>query len=364
MSTCTLSFLVLTNVITSSMLNIIMPILVTHYESIYFILMMSGLQFCVIFFLIYGTMIGFRFYRPKNIGTLVWIGIYNTGMAICMIYGANPSRTPIVIQVIVSSLVILPSVLFTKYILNKRVVYDKNYIVPSIVSLALSVIISLIPFFTNFTLMGFFWIMLFLTGVIFRSAFSIMQEKYIMDTKEYTLLNKITIVFYSRIFQFLTMITFFWLEFLIGYSDKPADALVNSIDSFVNDGTAFFLLEFFVGSYLLNYIFAVYLNSISTNYNMISTIAVNPLTVTFFTIFPRFNPGIKYELYITIPGLFFSVLSVWLWLKGERKDTEAHDEYTPINSEITDPNHDVLSPIASTDLSYNALSSDNLLVDP
>ncbi|AYV78840.1 MAG: hypothetical protein Edafosvirus37_14, partial [Edafosvirus sp.] len=52
---------------------------------------------------------------------------------------------------------------------------------------------------------------------------------------------------------------------------------------------------------------------------MIASAIINPLTIVFFTIFDNLNSGIKYPLYVIIPGLFCSIIATILWIKGEKK---------------------------------------------
>lgn len=330
-------------ILTSAILSIIMPVLVPYYESIYFILVMTSLQFCIIFGILLLIVSKCKLSKPKNIKILAWSGFTNAMMAIFMIYSVDPSRTPIVIQCILSGAVILPSVIFTKHILNKKVIYDMYYIGPSIVCLIISIILSFVPLSSEWSPMAVVWIFIFAIGIVFRSLFSILQEKYIVDTKDYTFINKISLVFYSRVFQFLTMLLFYWLEYVMGYKkNSPQDEFVESITTFGTNISAFMLLEGFVLAYFASFIINVYLNVISTNYNMISSSAGNALTAVFFTIFSSLNNGFSFPLQYMIPCVLFSVMSIIFWIKGETKIS-----YVNLNS---DQQNRLLSPTEGENL--------------
>ncbi len=327
-----IAFLIAGNVITGAIQSILMPIIVTYYESLYFVMLISSLIFLIVFNIVFLIMTNCKPFCPNKLKILVFSGIFNALSAILLIYCANPDRTPIVIQAILAGTIILPSVGFTRYILRKKIQYDKRYIVPSVIFLLVSVGISLIPLYSTWTPMAGVWILIFFTGVVFRSAFSILQEKYIIDTKDYTLLNKIVIVCFSRWSQLVVVISFYWLEFVIGNTHNPNSAFENSVTSFFTDDEAFWLVFGFIVAYLLSYVFAVYLNSISTNYNMILSIIINPITISFFKIFSQFNRGENYPVYVIFLCIGTGTISVLLWIKGEDKT-----KYTLIDEELNQP---------------------------
>ena len=67
------------------------------------------------------------------------------------------------------------------------------------------------------------------------------------------------------------------------------------------------------------FMLGIYVNSISTNYTMITKVVISPSVAIFFTIFSDLNPGLKYPLWIVIVTVIASIISVILWLKGESK---------------------------------------------
>jgi len=335
---------------TGAILGSIMPILVTHYDSMYFILVMTSIQFCIIFG-ISSAILGCG--KPKNNSTLILSGFTNGLMSICMLYTVNAIRTPIVLQSILSATIILPSVVFTKYFLKKNVLYEKKYIIPSVVFLCGSIVLSIIPMSSTWSIMSIVWTIIFACGIIFRSIFSILQEKYIVDTKDFTFHNKIILVFYSRIYQLITLLLFFWLEDIIGYKKSSlCDGIIQGFTAFSTNFWAFVLLESFVIVYVASFIANVYLNSISTNYNMISSSVGNNLTIIFFEVFPFLNKGISISIEYLIPCMIMNIISTILWIKGENikksnqpkqtnESTVLDDEASPLISLGTRFNSDI-----------------------
>jgi hypothetical protein len=78
------------------------------------------------------------------------------------------------------------------------------------------------------------------------------------------------------------------------------------------------MLQLFIYDCLALYLFSIYLNSISTNYNMILTNLTNQSVAIFFAIFPHLNAGIHASIPITILSLAFNILSVVLWINAEK----------------------------------------------
>lgn len=325
-----IAFLIIGITLNGAFQSIVVPILDTHYKSIYFILLSSSSQFCLCFAIIYLVKVRNNIRRPRNLGTLIIAGIFNGLMSICLIYSSDPTRTPVILQSILSGIVILPSVIGTKLFLNKKVKYNGKYTIPSIVFLLMAIGISTIPLWHDWHWSSGIWIVVFIAGTIFRSVFNIFQEKYFIDTQDTTLDNKITNVFYIRLTHLCVTVCFFWLEFFIGYSNNPWYDFVESMHTFVRNPIQMGLLEGFVLSYIMLYMMGVWLNTISTNYNMITAVAATPANAVFFTIFPKLNPGIQYPIAVIIPSLFCAMASIVLWVKGESNEPE----YKPVYADI------------------------------
>lgn len=106
--------------VTGSILNIIIPILTTQYESLYYILFVTSIEFLIIFgFLLLIFKKGKSLNPPKKI-IIFFSGLFNALMGIFGVYTSNPDRTPIVMQTIITGLAIIPSVILTKFLLKKK----------------------------------------------------------------------------------------------------------------------------------------------------------------------------------------------------------------------------------------------------
>lgn len=304
---------------TNSAQGIIIPILTEYYHSFFFILIITSMQFTVLFGVAYLIIFKGSPKLPEKKLVLLSSGLSNGLMAICLIYSASPNRTPIMIQTILAGLPILPSALFRKFLINRIVIYHKWFILSSVAFLLTAIGLSTIPVDQGGDTKMIPWILLYAVGIIFLSLYNVLQEKYITETEDYSLQNKISLIFYSRLIQLIVVIAFSWLEIVIGYNKSPLDVFIESAKKFVHNGIAFGLLEGFVISYILSYIMCVYLNTISTNFTMITPIISNPIVVLFFTIFEEFNDGIVYPLWLIILCILLSLIGALLWLKGETR---------------------------------------------
>jgi hypothetical protein len=270
---------------------------------------------------IYNKTIKNIFRLPKKIFLVILCGIFNALMSISFIYSANPERTPVIIQSIFLGLVIFPTVLFRKILLKKEIKYNIKFIIPSVILLIISVIIACIPllsFIKNNNLKNFVWIIGYMLAIFLMSIDNTMQEKYIMESGDNTISNKIKLAFYTSLFQIITLVCFFWVEYLFGYTNNPIKSFKNSFISFFESFRKIIILQLFIWDCLLLYLFSILLNAYSTNYNMILTNLTNQSVAIFFSIFSNLNNGIKAPLYITIPSLVLNIISVILWVPGEK----------------------------------------------
>ena len=237
---------------------------------------MTSIQFTIIFGIAYLVVHKMKPHLPDHKMTIFWSGVFSAGMSLFKVYASHPERTPPVMQSILAGLAILPNVIFTKVILKKNVVYVKKFIIPSLILLIASIGISVIPLTSNWNPMSILWICMYLIGMVCRSLYCVMQEKYLTDSKDVSVKNKITIMFYTRVVHIVVIIPFFWLEYVIGYTNTPFAALGNSFVEFFTKVREGWMLEGFILAYLTFYIFSVYLNSVSSNYNMIASVAIGP----------------------------------------------------------------------------------------
>jgi len=306
-------------ILTGSIEHISIPLMVTYFNSLYFIIMTSSLHGCLNFGFLLLLLTKGQFRKPREIKTTLLAGSFNAIMSMCFIYSANPERTPVMIQSIFLGLAILPTVIFRKYIIHKIITYDRNYIIPSLSLLILSIILVMIPLLNQqYDWSKSYWILGYILAIILLSLDGTLQEKYIIDTNDNTLTNKISFAFYTSLCQVMTLIMMFWIEYIFGYTNTPFNAFFESAKIFVSNFWTFCILELFIIDCLVLYLLTVHLNSISTNYNMILTNLTNQSVAIFFIIFPQLNHGIQYPIFIVICSLILNIISVFLWMKGEK----------------------------------------------
>lgn len=321
----TLPKLLISSILMNTAICILTPIMTEQYESIYFILLMTTLQLCIITFIAYTIN---KTHKPTTTNNRIpiIIGLFDATTSICMLYSSNPNRTPIIIQVILSNTTIIPSAFFTKYILKKHITYDYKYIISSLILLTISIILTVLTTSTTSTTSKYthspFWTLMYFTSTICGSAYAIYQEKYMTHEKN-TNRNKLNLMLTSESTQILILLTLFWLEYLIGYTNSPYIAFKHSFTHFLKP-TNFLLMELLILIYILNYIIGINLNTISTNYNMISITIVGPLTILFFKIFTEFD-STSTSTYNTFTILICSITSTILWIMGEKHEqNESH----------------------------------------
>lgn len=341
-------------VILGSFQAIIIPIIADVYTSPYFVLVVNGSEFCIFFMLLALVVCKGRipFPHTEDLKSVISCGVYSAFMSIGLYYASSPERTPVVFQSILQSLVILPSFIFSKLLLNKPMLYIKKYITLSVILLFASVVITAIPLTSKWSWMAFLWVMIFLVGKTCRGASNVYQEKYLREVRNELspLQNKVLLGFWSRVIQLGVTGAMFWIEYVIGYSDHPWKDFSHSINMFLSAKTQFWFLQSFIFSFIILYGVSIYLNSISTNYNMITAVATNPATAIFFTVFPKFNTGIVIPIEYVIPGLVCSVLSVIFWILGERKISyvELFDDDRHSSRLVDTPSGSINSSRAST----------------
>lgn len=311
-------------IFTGSIQHITLPLIVGYYPSLYFIIIASSLHGC----LNYGVLLlSLSKCHPTRImrnilrtqwKTILIAGTGNALMSLCFIYSADPRRTPVVIQSIFLGLAILPTVGFRKFLLNKKTIYIPKFIVPSVIILVMSVILSVVPLFIlDNDMSQSWWILGYMMAIVLLSFDNTMQEKYVTDTKDPGIINKLTFAFSTSVCQVIVLLCFCWTEWVFGNSEDPVPAFTESLNEFVTEWSSFLFLELFILDCLALYLVSIYLNSMSTNYNMILTNLTNQSVAIFFIIFPSLNTGIHYPIYIVLPTLLLNCISVFLWIKGE-----------------------------------------------
>lgn len=313
-----LILLILLVIVTGSIQHISVPILVTIYPSLYFILVFTSLHGLINFFIvlnIYSCVKKIPLTKPKEIKLIGLAGIINALMSISFVYSSNPQRTPILVQSIFLGLAILPTVLLRRLILNRKTVYDWKWTGSSLVFLFSSIIVSISPLFSE-GLAGFSpWILLYIFAIFLLGLDNVLQENYAVKTNDFSIFNKLRFATGTSFFQLITLILLCWLDPILGYNSETIDDIVQSLKMFAQNPI---YLELFIINCLILYVMLIQVNEISSNYNMILTTIMNQSVAIFFTLFPSFNNGLAFPIKITLTSLVLSGISVFLWIKGER----------------------------------------------
>lgn len=299
-------------IVTSSIQGILIPKIVSSFQSMYLLLLIIAGIFAILLTIIHGIFVR-QPYKPKYFEYVVYIAMFNTFESVAMIYSANPSRTPILIQTILVGIVILPTAFLTRYYLQKQVVYKQHLIIPSIIFLIASLVISSLPLYSEWHWMSILWISLYAFGVVSISFYNIMQEKSMIVEDRHDATHKLSIITYAAVLKFLFIIPLFPVEWL--FLDDPLSSALSDIEVFK---TNWMIVIGFCVTYTVTCILAVNLNSLSTNMNMISSTMVNIIVMTYYSIFPPAN-SVRYPLLIIIACMILNVHSIVFWHFGETR---------------------------------------------
>lgn len=304
--------------------GIIIPLLTLKFPSMFFISFWTSAEITFILFLI---MLGFlwkdiRMFKLQD-GWLLVIssGICCALMSIAKVYASDPNKTPPIMQSTLQSITIVFTVIFSKLLLDKQVSYDLKLIIPS-VCLLLQAIFVPFAFKIAEELLDkkYAWILLYTFGIGMRGLYTVLQEKYFIQTNDGSLENKIKLLFYSNLIQLICVTSSFPLEYVVGNSEDPLRDFVVSLKMLGTDPNVSLLFHGFTLAYFIFLGFTIYLTTISSNYVMVISIFATPAVTCFFTIFKHWTPEIiGYPLYIIIPSLINCVLGGLLWIIGETK---------------------------------------------
>jgi len=347
-SGCKIGLLITSIVFCLSTASILMIVTVKDVQSIYFLLIdliLENLLLYIILFLIV------KVYRLKileeDIKTeqtsltrqlIIYSGIACIIGHIFLTYSSSPSRTPIIIQTVFTGSSIIPGVILSNIFLNKRNEYNKYYIITSLLFLLVTIGLSIYPLIKDFYWTNIGWVCLHLFGILSTCFYSVFNEKYfslinksyklptnlakIIEEKSKTMINtlyiKLEFMMYQTGVQMFILLLCFWLDIFLAYSSSPWTDFKDSLNLFFTGGSLTLSLQFIVLMFNIAMLLMTYLNAISAKYCMISKLLNSPVILIFFLIFPHLNNGVDYPTYIVVICLFTSIISVSLWIKGDK----------------------------------------------
>jgi uncharacterized membrane protein len=315
-----------------------MIITVTEIASIYFLLLIMMIQNFIIYFILFLIVRKFKSPSYDHVNTRKsWIlllisGVCNVFRHICLTYSSSSERTPIIIQMIISSSAIIPTVFFSWLFLNKQFSYKKIYIGFSLLFLCLSLSLSIVPLVSTFKVNNVGYIFLYLFGILFMCLLNVLTEKYLslMPNQPTTLIDnfydKFRVIMYQNLFSLIVILGFFWMEIVLGYTNQPWQTFVNDVNLFFSGNSLTLKIEVIIIAFVSMALCSASLSKISSKYTIITTLINNPIVLLFFLIFPSLNKGVEYPLYIVLICLFSSALSVTLWILGDSPSKEISND--------------------------------------
>ena len=307
-----LAILIVSVTLSTTIMAIMGPLLVSIYPSEYFVILCTTIEFLIIFALFHFSCR--KLYIEKH-NLIIQVGIFNAFMAIAILYSSGPDKTAPVMQSALSSIAVIPTAIIRYFSFEKKPEYDYLYVSLSSISLLISIILSAIPMTNDNDRLG--WSILFFSGICARCYYNVLQEKYISETEtiEMTnrqrLANKVSLAFYSRIVMLAIIIPIFAFEWTTKKGNEPLNDLYKSLNIAFTSYFEGFVLQGFVISYFCLFFLSMYLNAISTNYHMILMAIANPSVGLFYSIVPL---GFQqYPLWIIILSIFFATLATYFW---------------------------------------------------
>ena len=348
-----LPVLILNIIFAGSVQLIIIPLIMPIYPSVFFVTLILSFESVIIFAMI---MLGNDFYglymkkiwafnyshMYANIKLVIILGILQFLISVCFFYASHPIRTPILIQVILLGLGILPSVVLSKIILNNNKNYHIKYIIASVCFLLVSIFLGIVPLLPTLkaNINSFIWCGVYALGIIFFSLSNVLQEKYISATDKKAS-TKFKLAFYTRLIQLVLTVGMFWIEPLLGYNNTFNDFFnnlwtdfISSIHLFLSSAFNFWMIQLYVFGRVISYILLIYLNQISANYSTIIGNINTQILALFFAIFPHLNKGFHYSVEVTMLNIFCNISSIIFWIKGEKVNENNSIELDDVNNII------------------------------
>lgn len=322
---CLIAFCIIGIVISGTVQGVLVPLMTIQVKSEYSLILISSVEF----FLVFGIIMLVYYVKYDNeifhldswscAFTLFSAGIFSSLMCVSKVYASNPTLVSPIIQSTLVSATVFFSFIFSKLLLQKETTYNYLYLSYSAIALIGSILLPLIYGLIYLNVGGHgLWILCYVFGVACRSIFPVLQEKYFIQTNEFSTKNKMKVLFYVNTIQLLGIVPAYGLEYVFGNSASPFDELLSSTMILFTNAKASLIFHGFVLTYFSFLAFSIYLNTISSNFIMIACAIVTPAVMTIFIFFQNIMPGIRYPLYVVLPSLVLSIISAMLWVMGER----------------------------------------------
>jgi len=306
-----------------------------HHANPFFVLIFSSFSFALMFcaMAVYRTYkYNSPFFAPGKIHyRFLQIGILNALNGLLVVNASPGKRTPADLQAILAQSALPFTFLLSKLIKSEKLKSNQLYGV-SIV--CLGIFLSLIPVFVslgngeigNFTLTNLLWCIIFLLGNLPAAACNVYQDKLLKDEP----VEVIQTLAWSSIYQFLMMLSMFWLNFLpwfgtAGSYTEWTNEMSFSFNCFFSQCTnSWYLGSLFISAYILTYITSgILLKYMSANYTILLNSLSMPCAVTFWILFPQLNDMTISSLSITMDYIsLFIVIAGIIYYVRDKNNSE------------------------------------------
>ncbi|XP_077985154.1 uncharacterized protein LOC144439444 [Glandiceps talaboti] len=350
-------FLSVMTIVSNVAMNVTLPLFTESlqgYSDPYYVLFSSSFLFFLIFFIIlalskaFNRSVSFRLSAPMKYAILA--GILNALNGLLVVYASDPSRTPPVLQAILSTSII-PFTVVSRYIITRVGVGIKRLVCTGVVLIGL--FISMEPVIFNIdnaddtgagghqsTASRVIWPTIFLFGFLPAGIMNVLMEK-IMEKESSAVKANVWV----NGFQILTVGCLFWTDFIPGFGT------VSSAKKFAENFSQGYRCQYggdsncssvvgpswlFVASSSFASVFGFLLLRYADGaiYLVIVQAMVTPLGALFWTVFsaePHFHwhPVFDLATGFTIAGLVIMTPAVILYRQFGQKEEKSNE--TSIN---------------------------------
>ncbi|AYV79348.1 MAG: hypothetical protein Faunusvirus10_11 [Faunusvirus sp.] len=299
-----------------SAVNIIFPIILTTYNSAYFVslfisITLAGAFAVTLLILKHGLV------SPYNLNMVCQNGLITAIYLLCMIYSAHPQRTPIIAQAILIGAGMIYSCALVDSQLNLEITNNKLYRNLAIVLMVCTIALSLYPLYRLTTYNNIVWVIVYAVGIAFKCGSSVVEEKYLEYMVDFSMAQRVSYMFYSYIVTCMLMMCSYLIDHFLGYTDDAVDAFKHTLSTFA-DGTNCVLLVIFVALMFINAIVSRKLTEINLIYTIRTAAITVPAMIAFFTLYINFDTGFAVPLVVTVLATVGSLLSNIYWIISEQ----------------------------------------------
>eukprot|EP01130_Rhizamoeba_saxonica_P019194 TRINITY_DN9855_c0_g1_i1.p1 TRINITY_DN9855_c0_g1~~TRINITY_DN9855_c0_g1_i1.p1 ORF type:complete len:378 (-),score=48.60 TRINITY_DN9855_c0_g1_i1:98-1231(-) len=338
---------------------VIRPMFILLYSSFCFVVF-----FTIIFVFMNCTQDTRKFPVPtinKHFMTMVLLGFFTSLNGYGAVYAAPTSRTPAIIQVVMTNSTIFFGIPATKLFVpsKKNMKYTHYLVYLSLGCVFLGIFMALLPdlilAFNGGSVskenpgVMFLWILLFTSGMAMASMANVFQERFFSSRSSFENRNEAYerqfMLFWSCLFQLVFMIVLSPLDLIpkFGSSNSIQEFTEMLLDSFMcNFGLGgicsvnnFIYGVMFIGCFAISFVATAILNQESANFALIAGTVATPVGMIAALIIPQLKNDESTPIWSVIPSGILLLVGTIIWKYWEVKypDQGRKKQYMSIQEE-------------------------------